>query len=131
MKTGDKISFINDIGVFNWLNSISTVFDLENTEILEDYNLAIYLLALYQYKLINSEIEIHKCESPDFIIHHKNDGTSIGLEITHTTIQDHFKNLKEAQKYPGSIIEISSGKSFLRKQGEPLCCPPFYGNQAE
>ena len=59
-------------------------------------------------------------------------GKTIGLEVTHTAVSNHFANLKRASQVPGSVVEIgSTGASYYRAPGEPLSCEPFYGNEAE
>ncbi len=119
---------IEDIN--NRLTEMGAFFNLEDGSSLEEYNLIIYARALANHGILDFPFRYEKRESPDFAISFN--GSTCGVEITHTVIKDHFKNLKLERENPGSIVEIgSNGVSYYRAPGEPLSCSPFLGYSAE
>jgi hypothetical protein len=102
---------------------------LENTT-LEEYNLLVYFRLLTFKKIITFPFLVTKSEAPDFVC--QIGPTTVGIEVTHSVVENHFQNLKRLSVEPNGIVEIcKNGVSYFRSAKEGYCCDPFYQDEAE
>ncbi len=112
------------------ISELSPVFDLGDGPLLEEYNLLVYFRLLAYEKIITFPFDVNKSEAPDFVC--QIGPNTVGIEVTHSVVKNHFQNLKRHILEPDSIIEICrDGVSYFRSEKEGYCCPPVYHDGAE
>ena len=129
---GNKIYFQNDSELLEKLSSIDcsvpgrTKGRKSNHR--ERYCLKIYLMQLFQNKLLKFPLKIKKEEAPDFLVLCFDE--IIALEVTDAAAEDYQRAMTELEKSPpGTMLE--KGIHKLVKPGEELTGPGWNGNSVE
>lgn len=129
---GEEIEFQNDSELLEKLSSVDCFVpgrtEGRKSSHRERYCLKVYLMHLFQNKLLKFPLRIMKKEAPDFLVLCRDGITA--LEVTEAGAEAYQQAMTELEKSPPeTMLESSTHK--LVKPGEKLIGPGWNGNSVE